>query len=151
MALRTNGRWGKPHTVFPVCPLHLMWVSLLAPLMEASPLDPLPAYRCVSLISLNLSLIHPFPGSVSASLSHTYTHTRCTDLGLHPSHASRETLWHTFPWVSMILFLSPSPHPPSPPSVGKSEVLVLTAVVRVLGLLVTEPNEQHRIFLSGML
>ena len=119
---------GETSHFVPCVPLHLLWVSLRAP-----PLDPLPAHRCVSLISFILSLIHPFPGRVSTSLSlsHTHTHSQCTGLGLHPTHTPCEILWHTFPWVSMILSFS-IPSCPSP-SVGKNKVFVLTAVVRFLG------------------
>ena len=144
---------GKSHILFPVCPLHLLWVSLLAP-----PLGPHPTHRYVSLISFILSLIHPFPSRVSTSLSlslslshthtHTHTHSQCTGLGLHPTHIPCETLWHTFPWVSMILSFS-IPSSSFSSQCWQEQGLCPNCCSKVLGLLIIEPNEQHRIFKVG--
>ena len=123
---RTNGQWGN-----------LTFCSLCAPaspvgLLAGSSPGPSPCTQVCVTDQLYPFSHSSFPRqSVHISLSHTHTHSQCTGLGLHPTHTPCEILWHTFPWVSMILSFS-IPSCPSP-SVGKNKVFVLTAVVRFLG------------------
>lgn len=120
---RTNGQWGN-----------LAFYSLCAPassagLLEGSSPGPSPCTQ-VCVTDQLYPFSHPSFPRQSVRISLTHTHSQCTGLGLHPTHTSCETLWHTFPWVSMILSFS-IPSSPSP-SVGKNKVFVLTAVVRFL-------------------
>ena len=120
---RTNGQWGN-----------LTFCSLCAPassagLLEGSSPGPSPCTQ-VCVTDQLYPFSHPSFPRQSVHISLTHTHSQCTGLGLHPTHTPCETLWHTFPWVSMILSFS-IPSSPSP-SVGKNKVFVLTAVVRFL-------------------
>lgn len=91
-----------------------------------------PTHMCVSLINYaSLSFILSLAGCVCVCVSTSHTHDPQT-MGLCPMNTLYEIFCHTYFTGAPLFFLSPSAHPPSPPSVGKSKILVLTAVVKAL-------------------
>lgn len=138
---RTNGQWET-------CIYSLCAPASSAGLLEAPRLDPLPAHRCVSLISFILSLTHPFPGRVSASLSLTHTHSAQGLVSILLTLLVKHSPAH----ISLGLHDSFFLHPLIPFSqCWQEQGLCPCCCSKVLGLLIIEPIKQHGFFKGGHL